>query len=193
MEKKIQIGEGENKLSISVSRARSIDILNDDGESISSVRSERLAEQEVFYLTPGRYTIVSDGKIDDVKIESEPLETQLEVASLVLSSDAKDFHVVDGIGEIPADGTSFTTITIQKVDANGGPLIRAKDKDELFLRTNAGVIKDAEGKKEIRSLKLKKGEGAFRLYSEDHKRVATVQVISAEVSLVDASISIEFY
>ena len=71
-------------------------------------------------------------------------------------------------------------------------MTRVKDDEEIFLRTNAGMIKDEKGYKEIRSMGLKNGKGIFRLYSEDRKRVATVEVISADPFLIDASIKIEF-
>jgi hypothetical protein len=121
------------------------------------------------------------------------MPSELEFTQLKVTSDAKDFHTVDGIGEIPADGQSFTTITIEKLNSQGDPLRRGRDNDEVFLRTNAGVIKDEQGSQDIRNLKLTKGKASFRLYSEDRKRVATVQLISANPYLADTSISIEFF
>src|SRR5439155_1608360 len=42
-----------------------------------------------------------------------------KVFRLLIQSDAPDVHPVDGIPEIKADGTSFTTITVQKADERG--------------------------------------------------------------------------
>lgn len=125
------------------------------------------------------------GKIIDI-------DTQSKIALLHLSSNAKDRHKVDGIGEIPADGKSRCTITIRKIDIEGNLLTRQQDNDELFLRTDAGSIRDARGRKEIRMIRLNKGTASFRLCSEEKKRMATIQVFSTDPNLMDANISIEF-
>ncbi len=192
MKKKVTLATDENKLTVAVSDASSIEIINTDERVVGSVKSETITAPQVFYLEEGEYRLITDGRIDHITKESVKMPNLGELAQLVLTSDAKDFHVVDGVGEIPADGQSFTTITIQKFDAKSQALQTEEENDEVFLRTNAGIIKDAE-EKEIRNLKLVQGKGSFRLYSEEHKRVATVQVISANPYLTDASISIEFF
>jgi len=111
---------------------------------------------------------------------------------LKLTSDAPDVHPVDGVPEIPADGKSFTTITVQKVDERWQPQADRTDNDQLYLRTDHGTLQSADGAEEIRSVKLKKGKTAFRLVSETAKRVATVQVFNADLNLWDSSIRIEF-
>jgi hypothetical protein len=111
---------------------------------------------------------------------------------LLMQSDASDVHPVDGIAEIKADGTSFTTITVQKVDERGEPQKSRNDNDELHLRTTAGTLQSADGKEDIASVKLKQGQASFRLLSEKARRVATVTVISADPNLQDGSIRIEF-
>jgi hypothetical protein len=115
-----------------------------------------------------------------------------KVFLLRLSCDAPDVHPADGIPEIPANGDSFTTITVQKVDEAGAPQEGKGDADLLYLRTDWGSLWSADGKEEINSLKLKKGQAAFRLVSEKARRVATVQVFNAEANLQNASIRIEF-
>ncbi|HKX26162.1 MAG TPA: hypothetical protein VJ302_00590 [Blastocatellia bacterium] len=112
--------------------------------------------------------------------------------ALLLSCDATDVHPVDGIPEIAAGGESFTTIQVQKVDEQGKPQTGKTDNDQLFLRTDYGTLFSADGEEEINSLKLKKGEAAFRLVSEDKRRVATVQVFNADNSLLNTTINIEF-
>jgi len=111
---------------------------------------------------------------------------------ILLSSDAPDVHPVDGIPEIKADGVSFTTITVRKIDGRGGPLQGRSDTDQLYLRTDYGTLFSADGKEEINSIKLKKGQASFRLVSEKARRVATVQVFNADAGLADRTIRIEF-
>lgn len=111
---------------------------------------------------------------------------------LLIKSDASSVHPVDGIAEIKADGTSFTTITVQKVDERGEAQKARTDNDELHLRTTAGTLQSADGKEHIRSVKLKQGQASCRLLSEKARRVATVSVISADRYLQDGSIRIEF-
>jgi hypothetical protein len=63
---------------------------------------------------------------------------------LLLRCDAPDVHPVDGIPEIRADGTSCTTITVQKVNERGQPSQGTSDNDLLYLRTDYGTVFDAE-------------------------------------------------
>jgi len=111
---------------------------------------------------------------------------------LALTSDAPDVHPVDGIPEITADGESFTTITAAKTDEQGKPQQSKDDNDQLYLRTDYGTLFSADGKKEINSIKLAKGQATFRLVSEKARRVATVQVFNADAGLLDRTIRIEF-
>ena len=113
-------------------------------------------------------------------------------AFLVLSCDAPDVHPVDGIPEISADGESFTTITAQKVDGRGELLQGKNDNDQLYLRSNHGALFSSDGKETITSIKLKKGQATFRLFSEKAHRVATVQVFNGDAGLQDCYIRIEF-
>ena len=63
-----------------------------------------------------------------------------KLSFLRLSCDAPDVHPVDGIPEIRADGASFTTITVQKVDEQGKPQQANSDNDQLYLRTDYGTL-----------------------------------------------------
>lgn len=193
MKRNFKITKNKNKMIISTEKATSIEILNKAEEVVGSVKSKIMAPDQIFYMDPGDYTVVTDGEIKNIKLEHEKIEEQIETASLSLATDAKDFHKVDGIAEIQADGKSFATVFVEKMDLTGNPLNREKDNDELFIRTNAGVVKDTQGKKDIRSFKLSKGKASFRLYSETVKRLATIQVISANPFLESTSISIEFF
>jgi len=45
----------------------------------------------------------------------------------------------------------------------------------------------------MRNLELKNGEGAFRFYSEQGKRIATVQALISNPNEANADIRIKFY
>jgi hypothetical protein len=152
-----------------------------------------------FNLAPGTYVVQTDGKIEELTTESfrQPpsLLEQLwqgTPAFLMLTSDAPDRHVVDGIGEVVADGTSYCTITIQKMDLNGVAVSGSEHQDELFLRTTGGVIMDEKGAQRIRSLKLRSGRAAFHLVSEPSPKIVTVSVFSRDPLLSRAEIQVEF-
>jgi hypothetical protein len=117
---------------------------------------------------------------------------QPKISFLKLTSDAPDVHPVDGMPEISADGKSFTTITVQKVDERWQPQADRTDNDQLYLRTDRGTLQSADGTEEISSIKLKKGKVTFRLVAETAKRVATVQVFNADPNLRDGGIRVEF-
>ena len=192
MERKVTIKKGHNLLNVITTKAKSIEIIDSTNQVVASSTAENLADSELFYLQPGRYRIVTDGKIKKTTTASEKLPEKLEYANLVLTSDAKDYHLVDGIGEIPADGSSFAKISVQKIDQMGKSLSRIKDNDTLYLRTTAGVLMDSRGQKGLRSLKLRKGKASFRLYSEESKKLASIQVFCLDPMLEDSSINIEF-
>ena len=111
---------------------------------------------------------------------------------ITLGSDAPDVHPVDGIPEILADGESFTTISVQKVDEKGQLLQGKNDNDKLYLRSDYGTLFSADGNEQISFLELKKGQASFRLVSEKARRVATVQVFNADERVLDSTIRIEF-
>jgi hypothetical protein len=115
-----------------------------------------------------------------------------EVFSLFITVDAPDKHPVDGIPEIPADGSSSALITIQKIDERFRPQRSVKDNEQLFFRTDHGAIRDVDGKEDINRIALNKGEVSIRLYSEKAKRVATLQIMSDSPDLRGAVIRIEF-
>lgn len=152
-----------------------------------------------FALAPGTYVVRSDGTIESLvtKSSSQPpsLLEQLRYetsAFLRLTTDAPDRHVVDGIGEVVADGSSYCTITIEKTDLNGVPVSGSEHQDELFVRTTGGAVMDEKGGQRIRSLKLRSGRAAFRLVSESNPKIVTVIVLSRNPLLSKADIQIEF-
>lgn len=150
-------------------------------------------------VSPGTYIVRSDGVIERVSSEAmqrflSPLE-QLQqglLAQLRLTSDAPDQHIVDGIGEIPANGTSFCTITIDTVALDETPLTEQAQQGEVFLRTTGGILLDVAGENRIRSVILKSGRAAFRLVSEASPKVVTVSAFGQGTTLLKAEIQIEF-
>ena len=152
-----------------------------------------------FTLAPGTYVVRTDGKLESLTTESfrqaPSLFEQLRQgtpAFLTLTSDAPDRHVVDGVGEVIADGTSYCTITIQKMDLNGVAVNGSGHEDELFVRTTGGSIKDDKGEQRIRSLKLRSGRAASRLVPESNPKVVTVSILSRNPLLPKAEIQVEF-
>lgn len=152
-----------------------------------------------FTLAPGTYVVRTDGKIESVATESFRQEPSLfeqfrqgTPAFLMLTADAPDRHVVDGIGEVAADGASYCTITIQKTDLNGVPVSGNEHQDELFVRTTGGSIMDEKGEQRMRSFKLRSGRAAFRLVSEPNPKIVTVSVLSQNPLLPKAEIQVEF-
>jgi hypothetical protein len=162
--------------------------------------SDRSSNPDIsFRLSPGTYTIRTDGTIQhltsrSVQTEQSPFEQlfQTRPSKLRLTSDAPDQHIVDGVGEIPADGTSFCTIMIEKMSLNGTPLTDQELQDELFLRTTGGTLMDNMGTERIRSIQLQTGKAAFRLVSESTPKVVTVSVFGREPLLSKSEIQIEF-
>jgi hypothetical protein len=148
---------------------------------------DREQVRAIFNAPPGSVVLreTPKGKMQ-VSVE-EPTK-----AFLLLQCDAPDVHPVDGIPEIIADGESFTTITVQKVDGRGELLQGKNDNDLLYLRSDYGALFSADGKEPITSIKLKKGQATLRLVSEKSHRVATVQVFNADAGLQDRYIRIEF-
>jgi hypothetical protein len=137
---------------------------------------------------PLSYVVIGDGK-------GGKLQASVELPRcfrLLLESDAPDVHPVDGMPEIKADGVSYTTIRVQKLDEHNEPQKARSDNDELHLRTSAGTLLTADGKEAISTVKLKQGQASFRLQSEQARRVATIELFNGDASLQNGAIRVEF-
>lgn len=163
------------------------------------VNSEPLNKYEAVQVTDREHASALLHAPRESLVLREPEKGKFQVAIeeprksfLMLSSDAPDLHPVDGIPEIKADGASFTNITMGKIDERGKPQQGKNDNDQLYLRTDHGTLFSSDGKNEINSIKLEKGQASFRLVSEKARRVATVQVFNADADLLDSTIRIEF-
>ena len=79
------------------------------------------------------------------------------------------------------------------MQASLGNVIKGEgDNEELYFRTDHGIIRDEKGEKDINKAQLQKGQVSIRLFSQTLKRVATVQIISPAPHLGDAFIRVEF-
>src|SRR6266545_6788193 len=195
-EQTITVPQGHNTLVISIREHSWVSISIDDQEIASN---HTPAPSLSLAVSPGTYIVQSDGVIERVSSEAiqrifspfEQLQQGLP-AQLCLTSDAPDQHIVDGVGEIPADGTSFCTITVEAVALDGTPLTGQAQQGEVFLRTTGGILLDAAGENRIRSVTLKSGRAAFRLVSEASPKVVTVSAFSQGLALLKAEMQIEF-
>lgn len=190
------VPQGHNTLVISVREHSWVSISSGDQE-IASNRTP--APSFALSVSPGTYMVRSDGVIEQVSSEFMPPRfspfehfQQGLPAQLHLTSDAPDQHIVDGIGEIPANGTSFCTITVEAVTLEGTPVTGPAQESEVFLRTTGGVLLDAAGANRIRSVTLQSGRAAFRLVSEASPKVVTVSAFGQGPALLKAEIQIEF-
>lgn len=151
-----------------------------------------------FRLAAGDYVVRTDGVIDRTTTASVAREPSLleqmraRPALLMLSCDAPNRHVLDGIGEIAADGSSSCAITMQKTDVRGIPLTGVEHQEEVFIRTTGGRILDETGARHIRSVQLQSGRATFRLVSEPAPKLVTVTVLSTNPVTSSANIAIEF-
>jgi hypothetical protein len=148
--------------------------------------SDAVRAQRYMDAFPQRLRVVGDASKPRLAVRDP------ESFSLFLETDAADKHPVDSIPEIRADGTSSTLITITKIDERFKPQKGDGDNEELYLRTDHGIVRDEKGENDINKVQLVKGQARIRLFSEKLKRVATLQIISAAAHLGDASIRIEF-
>lgn len=194
--KSYSIPSSHNCLSVSLKDQTWLKILQDGHEIVT----ERGLNSCISFILPsGTYTVKSDGQIEKItsKLFEENLSPSInspqKIPSLLgLTSDAPDQHIVDGVGEIPANGESFCTITIHKLSIDGTPLTNNEHQDELYIRCTGGNILDQKGDQHIRSICLQSGQASFRLVSEPNPKIITVSVFSKDPSISKAEIQIEF-
>ncbi len=148
--------------------------------------TDRILSQQYMEAFPNRLLVTGAASKPKLVIRDP------ESFSLFIESDAEDKHPVDGIPEIPADGTASTLITITKIDERFKPQKGEGDNEELYLRTDHGILRDEKGKKDINKVKLKKGQAKIRLFSQTLKRVATLQIITTAPYLDDTIFRVEF-
>jgi hypothetical protein len=92
---------------------------------------------------------------------------------------------IDGTPELPADGTSEATITVQKRALDSDRALSGAAHDNLLtIRTTAGTLSE-------RQIPLRRGRAEFKLRSSSETVVAEVRV-SADRIAQDVSARIEF-
>ena len=126
------------------------------------------------------------------------VENTQEQARLVVTTDATEFHPVDNVPLLAADGSSFLVVTLQKVSQDEGkPMERTGDEkeqeEEIWLRASHGSVREDSDERPaaIRSVRLSNGVARFRFYSEPAKRLATVQMLSANPNLIIDGLQVE--
>lgn len=120
-----------------------------------------------------------------------------ETSFLAITTNATDFHPVDNVPLIPADGSSFLLVTLQKTDERGAALATGEDEkglqEVIWLRTDQGSLRDdRDPTLEIRSIAFQNGVARFRLYSGRERRLATVQMLSTNPNLQVGGLQVEF-
>jgi hypothetical protein len=198
-ERAVEVPEDRNAVAVRLRDQTYVTLLR-GGAAVATERDP--GAEVVFSAPPGAYTVRTDGRLEQVvprtvEAVSWPAADPAALASerlapsfLRLSSDAPDHHEVDGVGEVPADGHSFCTVTVSKVGPDGTPLSGGRHRDRIFLRATGGTIKDARGRR-IRALSLRSGTASFRLVAEETPRLVTVYAIGKEPT-ARAELPIEF-
>lgn len=189
-ERQVTVEKGSNVVVVQASGHTWVALAGDEGEL---VRDQSGNPETSFGVERGTYTVRTDGKLRAASartIEVPGTAPVSDVASLRLTSNARRTHPVDAVGEIAADGKSHATITVVKLGADGEPLERRKDDDEVFLRTTGGTLQDDAGKP-LRSVKLSAGKATFRIVSEPVGRVVTIEALGA-APLASAELRLEF-
>jgi hypothetical protein len=179
----VSVPEGRNRIAVGAQGHSSVSLLR-DGVPLESEHSG--GNVAAFVVEPGDYEVTSDGTIESVDVDALELGDTLrwpEPLLLELSSDAPDRHVVDGVGEVPADGRSYCTVAVQRAGETGGDA-------EVYLRTTGGRLEDEAGNR-IRSVRLQRGRASFRLVAGESPRLVTVTAFG-EATPAPARLEIEF-
>lgn len=127
-----------------------------------------------------------------------------------VTTSAAEFHPVDGVALLPGDGESFLVVTLTKLGSTGdtslvsggegaarAPIGGEEEKgpdDIIWLRPSHGSVREDNDttRQEIRSVTLVNGTARFRFYSDAAKRLANVQMLSANPSLEIDGLQVEF-
>jgi hypothetical protein len=163
-----------------------------DGIRLTAEMSGR--PEAAFAADAGQYEIRTDGTLELVEARAfdnpELARFRTVRPRLSMTSDAPDTHVVDDVGEITGDGTSFCTITVERVGMDQEPL-RGKDgAGQVYLRATGGVIMDKTGRSHIRSVRLRAGRASFRFVSDSLPRLVTLHAFDGDSE--PAELAIEF-
>jgi hypothetical protein len=184
---RIEMKEGKEQLRLDLKGNTFVHVRDAAGNRVATLRGD--SPTVAVNLPPGQYFVETDGTVNQVHQEAA---AHPELIHIALTCDAKDRHPVDGIPTLPADGTSFCTITLQKVDTGGQARKAKEDNETVYLRATGGILKDADGKAAIRQITLVNGTAQFRLVSEPYRRVVTVEALATQLGLLGDRVTVEF-
>ena len=151
-------------------------------------------------LSPNRGGITRQQPVVRIKGDgtAEVVNNAPEPRFIQITTNASNFHPVDNVPLIPADGRSFLLVTLHKTDAEGTAVAAEREggkevNEEIWLRTDHGNLSsDSENPQGIRSITLQGGTARFRLYSGTERRLATVQMLSTNEDLQLGGLQVEF-
>jgi hypothetical protein len=185
-EDKITIPEGSNAVSVDVADHSFVAILC-NGRAVVTDGSG--AANPRFLLPPGDYVVRTDGSLGQARPSKaalagpslrDLLQTAAASGTLRISAAAPRVHPVDRVGQLPADGKSAVTITVQCVDAEGKVVTGAADL--LYLRSTGGTLRGDDGAATSR-IQFKAGVASFLLVADAAPRFVTVTVFGASPAL----------
>jgi hypothetical protein len=128
-------------------------------------------------------------------------DSAARAATIRVTTNATNFHPVDGVPLLSGDGESFLVVTLEKVSETDDDTSRVsaggeeKEQDDvIWLRPSHGSIREDTDERsvEIRSIRLEGGTARFRFYSDPVKRLANVQMLSANPNLQLGGLQVEF-
>jgi hypothetical protein len=189
----VEVGPDENAVVVHTEEHQWISVTRDGVELVRESAGEPSTQ---FVLAPGEYELRTDGRFRSVEtaqrdvVEPAALFRMAEaVMSLGLDVEAPSRHPVDGMPQVPADGTSSCTITVRKYDAAGETAKGRKHAEDVYLRSTGGSLMAADGESRVASARLKSGTLTFRLVSDNAPKVVTVYAFT-ETST--AEVRVEF-
>jgi hypothetical protein len=162
------------------------------------VAQQTATPREDFVLGPDQAVLFTDVDFGDRPLASFQLDRDTgavvprddwnppEVGvRLDLTVDTAARSPIDNVPELPADGNSEATVTVQKRTVGSDRALSAASHNNLLtIRTTAGTLSE-------RQVALRRGQAQFKLRSSTETVVAEVRV-SADGITQAASIRIEF-
>jgi hypothetical protein len=183
----VSVGPDENAVVVNTEDHQWVSVTQD---GVELVRESGREASTSFVLSPGEYEVRTDGRFRSVETaqrevaEPAPLQRMaLASNSLGLEVSAPSQHPVDGMPQVPADGTSSCTITVRKYDSEG-ELVKGQ-KEDVHLRSTGGSL--MAGDSRVSSVRLKSGAASFQLVSDNAAKLVTMQAFT-ETSTVEVQI-----
>jgi hypothetical protein len=185
-EEKVTIPDGSNAITVDVTNHSFVSILR-NGREVVTDRGETGSYR--FILSRGDYVVRTDGKLGQVTASMAELpgiglrdflQPGARTGRLRVSAAAPFVHPVDRVGQLPADGKSAATVTVQCVDGDGKVLADAGHV--LYLRATGGSLVSETGAP-TSQVRLKGGQASFRIVADAVPRFLTITVFGASPGL----------